>query len=369
MAPSNQKLDLRVDAGRSAMLDVLAKYRVRLAPEALEFASSKLSEYWLVLWPLDIFSVPTSQKGKTGIGVTVWAELVQGIYDMRAAPGIDEQIRRLCVPSHEALDTCLVLQVAGRYARQGVSVSFEPNGRGCSDLLIESDNYRFYIEVKRENEQEHNRFMSIQQRSDEILGELEPQMQPWLKERNLRLEVKFSRSFSSGSVVAIKNEIVRQSLFCEVGKECVLSAMRGASYVLLQRQDPPFYPKGFRKGIIHLEQPGTPVQLSPENMPITVVFDRMPNLHALKWRIQKASRQLKNDTARDARAIGFFVMQVSHGEAAKDAIVSTYFSSVPLNCLGIVLLSDQSFLIPISGLSPEIAEIMAVAAKPYTSQH
>jgi len=350
------------------MLDVLAEHRVRLNPEVLRFASSRLSEDWLVLWPLDIFSIRTSRRGKSGIGVAVWAELVQGIYAMRAAPGIDEQIRRLSVPSHEALDTCLALQIAGRYAREGVSVRFEPNGRGCSDLLIESDNYRFYVEVKRENEQEHNRFMSIQRCSDEILGALEPQMRAWLEERDLRLEVKFSRSFSSGSVVAIKNEIVRQFPFCKVGKECVLSAMRGASYVLLQRQAPPFYPKGFHKGIVRIKQPGTPVQVSPENMPLLVIFDWTPNLRALKGRIQKASRQLMNDTARDARAAGFFVMQVSHGEAAKDAIITRYFSSLPPNCLGIVHLSDLSFLIPISGLSPEIAGIMAVAAKPYTSQ-
>ena len=112
-----------------------------------------------------------------------------------------------------------------------------------------------------------------------------------------------------------------------------------------------------------MKQPGTPVQISAENMPVTVIFDWTPNLGALQARIQKASRQLKNDAARDPGTLGFFVMQASHGEAAKDAIVSRYFSSLPLNCLGIVLLSDPSFLIPASGLSSEAAETMAVAAE------
>jgi hypothetical protein len=363
MAPSAQKLDLRVDADRSTMLDVLAKRRIRLNSDVLRFASSKLSEDWLVLSPLDIFSIRTSRTGKFGIGVEVWAQLVQAIYDMRAVPGIDEQIRRLCIPSHEALDTCLLLQVAGRYARVGLSVRFEPNGKGCSDLLIQNESCRFYVEVKRENEQDHKRFMSIKRCSDEILGKLDPQMRTWLEERNLRLEVKFSRAFSSGSVVAITDEIVRQVGLCVIGKECVISAMRGASYVLLRCQHPPFFQKGIRKGIIRVKQAGTPVQISPENMPVLVVFDWTLNLSALKARIQNASRQLKNDAARDPGTLGFFVMQVSHGEAAKEAITGRYFSSLPRNCVGIVLLADLSFLIPVSGLSSNVAAIMTVAAK------
>jgi hypothetical protein len=363
MAPSDRKLDLRVDADRSSMLDVLAEHRIHLESDVLLFASSKLSEDWLVAWASSMFNIRTSRTGTFGIGIAVWIELVQSIYDMKVVPGIDEQIRRLCIPSHEALDTCLVLQIAGRYARGGLPVRFEPNGRGCSDLLIQKDNHRFYVEVKRENEQDHKRFMSIQRRSDEILGQLEPQLRTWLEDRNLRFEVKFSRSFSSSSVVAITQEIVRQLPLCEVGKEGVLSAMRDASYVLLQRQNPPHFQKGIHKGLIRVKQPGTPVQISPENMPVTVIFDWTPNLGALRTRIQKASRQLKNDAARDPGTLGFFVMQVSHGEAAKDAIVSRYFSSLPLNCLGIVVLSDPGFLIPVSGLSMEIVDTMAVAAK------
>jgi hypothetical protein len=363
MARLDRKLDLRTEADRYAMVDVLSELGIHLDSDVLRFASSKLPEDWLVAWPLNIFSIRTGRTGTFGIGVAMWAELVQSIYDMRAFPGIDEQIRRLSTLSHEALDTCLVLQVAGRYARQGLPVRFEPNGRGCSDLLIRKDGHRFYIEVKRENEQDHKRFMSIQRCSSEVLGQLDPQMRAWLEDRNLRLEVRFTRSFSSGSVVAITDEIVQQVPFCDVGKEGVLSTMRGASYVLLQRQQQPFFQKGIRKGIIRVKHPGTPVQLSPENMPVCVIFDWALNLGALKARIQKASRQLNNDTARDPGAPGFFVMQVSHGEAAKDAIISRYFSSLPPNCLGIVLLSDPSYLIPASGISSEATDAMAVAAK------
>jgi hypothetical protein len=188
-------------------------------------------------------------------------------------------------------------------------------------------------------------------------------MRTWLEDKNLRLEVKFSRSFSSSSVVAITDEIARELPSCEVGKESVLSAMRDASYVLLQPQHPPHFQKGIHKGFIRVKHPGTPVQVSVENMTVCVIFDWTPNLGALKARVQKASRQLKNDTARDPGALGFFVMQVSQGDAAKDAIKSRYRSSLPLNCLGIVLLSDPAFLIPASGLLKETIDAMAVAGK------
>jgi len=363
MVLSGRKLDIRLDPDRSALLDVLTEHRIHLKSEVLRFASSKLSEDWLVAWASSMFNIRTSRTGTIGIGIAVWAELVQSIHDMKAVPGIDEQIRRLCIPSHEALDTCLVLQIAGRYAHEGFFITFEPNGTGCSDLLIQKDNHRFYVEAKRENEQDHKRFMSIQRCSNEILRQLDPQLRAWLEERNLRLEVKFSRSFSSGVIVAITKEIGRGLPLCEVGKEGVLSAIRGASYVLLQRQDPPYFLKGIHKGLIRVKQPGTPVQISPENMPVCIIFDWVLNLSALKARIQKASRQLKNDAVRDAGALGFFVMQVSQGGVAKGAIESRYFSSLPLNCLGIVLLSDPSFLVPVSGLLPGVCEVMAVAAK------
>lgn len=363
MATSNRKLNLRLEADRSAMFDVLAGHGINLESEVLQFASSKLSDDWLVAWASSIFNIRTGRSGTSGVGVAVWAELVQSIFDMKTVLGIDEQIRRLCTSSHEALDTCLVLQVAGRYVREGFSVTFEPNGEGCSDLLVENGSFRSYVEVKRENEQEHKRHMKLQERSAEILERLERQIQTWLEDRELRLEVKFSRTFSSGNVPAITDEIDRRVRGCEHCKEHELNTVANASYVLLKRLDPPHYQKGFQSGIIRVKHPGTPVELVPQNMTVRVIFDWLPNLIALKRRIQKASRQLRKDATKDPEARGFFVMQISRGEAAKDAIMDKYLPSLPSNCLGIVLISALSFVVPRSGLSTEITEIMALAAK------
>lgn len=345
------------------MLGLLAEHGIYLEPDAIQFVSSKLSEDWLVAWPSGLLNIRTSRTEKYGVELVDWAELIEGVYRMREIPGISEQIRRLCVVSHEALDTLLVLQVAARYAREGFSVEFEPNGRGCSDLLVQKESVRLYAEVKRENEQDHKHFLSIQACSNELLGKLDGQMRTWLEEKSLRLELKCSRPFSMERARAIADKLVHEIPSCEVGKEAVLGGLRGARYVVLQREHPPYFQKGLRKGFIQIKQPGTPVRLSPENMPVSVVFDRIPNLSALRARIRKASRQLVNDAVNDPGAFGFFVMQMSHGEAAKDAVMRRYFPTLPRNCLGVVLLSDPGFLIPLAGVPTEIVESMLVAAK------
>lgn len=367
-AASGRKLNLRLEVDRSAIVEVLTEQGINLKSDVVQFASSSLSDDWLIAWASSQFNVRTTKSGTSAIGLAVWAELVKSIFEMRAVPRIHEQIRRLCTPSHEALDTCLVLQVAGGYARQGFSISFEPNGHGCNDLLIDNGSFRSYIEVKRENEQDHQRHLSVLRLSGEILGRLEPRIRTWLEDSDLRLEVKFSTLITSGTVIAITDEIDREVRVCEEGRERVLKTVPDARYVLLKRLCPPYYEKGIRSGTILVKQAGTPAEVVPQNMPVLVVFNWLPNLAALKWRIQKASRQLKNDTAADREAQGFFVMQVSHGEAAKEAVISRYFSSLPVNCLGIVLLSSLGFVIPRSGLSTEITDIMALAATPRISR-
>lgn len=99
-----------------------------------------------------------------------WAELAGAIFNMRDVVGIAEQIRRLSVPSHEALDTGLVVRVAGRYVSRGFTVRFEPNGEGCSDLLVENSELRSYVEIKRENEQAHRRWEGIHRSSQGVFG-------------------------------------------------------------------------------------------------------------------------------------------------------------------------------------------------------
>jgi hypothetical protein len=363
VAPVTQKLDLRLNDDRAAFLEILAEKGIRLLEDALEFASTKLPEDWLVLFPMDIFNIRTSRAGTYALGIRVWVEVAQGLYNLRSTPGIDEQIRRLGIVSHEALDTSLVLQIAGRYAAAGFSVAFEPNGKGCSDLLVENAILRLYIEVKRENQQDHKHFESIRRCSGEILAALQPQPRDWLEDKELRLEIRFPRTFSSESVIAITREIKQIVLQSEPGKEISLSAIRGSRCFLTESHEEPHFKKGIRQGLIRIKQPGVPVQLSPQNMPVLVSFESNMNTTALRARLQKASRQLKADAIRDPGAVGFFVMEVFRGEDAKDIIAKRYLSSFPTNCLGIVLLSNSGWLIPASGVSQDVCDVMALAAR------
>ena len=357
------KFDLRQAVDRAEIFAVLAEHRIALGHDALDFALSVLPEDWLVAWVMPyspMFNIRTAENYRTGIPLATWAEIVSSIFNLRAAVGIREQIRRLGLPSHEALDTSLAIRVAGRYARRGFTVHFEPNGHGCSDLLVENTLYRSYIEVKRENEVEHRRSLSIQAVSNEILGRLEP-LYHWLQDNELRVEIKFSRLFSAGTVAAIVAEVDGQVRHAETLRELPINAVLGSRYIVLPRLQTSFYKKGIHT--CHIIGTGTTVQLIPQNMPIQVVFDWRQNREALKRRIRKASRQLTEDARKDSGAQGFMVLEGSHGEAAQETIKDS-LSLLPANCIGVVLLSDQSCAIPRLGVSDELARMMAFAFSP-----
>jgi hypothetical protein len=57
------------------------------------------------------------------------------------------------------------------------------------------------------------------------------------------------------------------------------------------------------------------------------------------------------------------VLEGSHGKAAQEAIKDS-LSLLPANCIGVVLLSDQSCVIPRLGVSDELARMMAFAFSP-----
>ena len=313
MASSEGKLDLRLADDRAEILALLTQQGIALQPTALDFAASQLSEDWLVAWVMwasAIFNIRT-EKYKFGVWLATWAEIVSTIFDIKNVAGIGEQIRRLCLPAHEALDTSLAIRVAGRYVRRGFTVSFEPNGEGCSDLLVKSSSFRSYVEIKRQNKEEHKRLSSAQGLSDEVLGCLEP-LYHWLQGNELRLEVKFSMLFSSSVVPAILAEIERQVRHAVIRTELPISSVRGSRYIVLPKLEVPFY-KGIRFG--RIIGTGAVVQIVPPNMPIQVVFDWKHNRDALKQRIRKASRQLANDAAKDFGAQGFLVLEESDGES------------------------------------------------------
>lgn len=195
------------------------------------------------------------------------------------------------------------------------------------------------------------------------MGYLEPRLRDWLENHELRVEIRLSRLFSVETVPAIGEEIDRQVRALEACKEQPLDSVRGSRYVVLPRLHEPFYRKGAHTGLIKVKKAGTPVQAIIQNMPILVVFDWVPNLGALKRRLQKASTQLRNDSAKDSNAQGFFVVEASHGEAAKDKIVA-YFPMLPTNCLGVVLLSAPGYVVPRSDVPSAVTQILAIAGTP-----
>ena len=357
------KFDLRLAVDRAEILALLAEHRIALGPDALDFAVSVLGEDWLIAWVMPyspMFNIRTAANYRSGVWLATWAEIVSSIFDLRGAVGVREQIRRLGLPSHEALDTSLAIRIAGRYARRGFTVHFEPNGNGCSDLLVKNSSFRSYVEVKRENEGEHQRWLSIQAVSNEILARLDS-LYHWLKDNELRVEIKFSRLFSTGVVAAIVAEIEGQVRHAETSTELPINSVLGSRYVVLPRLQTSFYKKGIHTS--RIIGTGTVVQLIPQNMPIRVFFDWKHNRKALKDRIRKAYRQLTNDAAKDSGAQGFVVLEGSHGEAAQETVRNS-FSLLPANCLGVVLLSDPGCVIPRPGLSDELTRIMGFAGLP-----
>jgi hypothetical protein len=360
-SPEGQ-FDLRRAIDRAEMLAALAEHRIALGHDALDFALSVLPEDWLIAWVMPhspMFNIRIAENYRTGIPLATWAEIVSSIFDLRDAVGIGEQIRRLGLPSHEALDTSLAIRIAGRYARRSFTVHFEPNGDGCSDLLVENSLFRCYVEVKRENEGEHKRWLSIQATSNEILGRLEP-LYHWLKGNELRVEIKLSRLLSPGEVAAVVAEVDGRVRQAETFRELPINTVMESRYIVSPRLQTSFYRKGIHTS--HIIDTGTTVQLIPQNMPIQAVFDWKHNRAALKRRIRKASQQLRRDAGKDPGAQGFVVLEGSHGEAAQ--AIRDSFALLPANCIGVVLLSDQSCVIPRLGVSDELTQMMGFAGLP-----
>jgi hypothetical protein len=325
----------------------------------VEFAASKFHEDWLVgRWPpvLDLWS---SMSGNLLIPLATWIETIASVYEMREVAGIEEQIRRLGIPSHEPLDTELVIRIASKYHRAGYEVAFEPNGQGCSDLSIRRRGFRFYSEVKRENRLEHKRFKSVKRASQTVLNATR-EIVRWLEGRDLRMEIWFSRSFADNLAGAIVQEIRTRIHSFEVGREQDIQAVPGSRCIILSRFDPEFYRPAIRSFQLEIKQAGVPVQLAVQNMPIVVAFDVGPNLQALMRRVRKAGKQLKNDSLKDPSAQGFIVVETSHGELARDAIVEN-FDNLPPNCIAVIVRSDVSTVVARENVSSETLEALNIA--------
>jgi hypothetical protein len=305
---------------------------------------------------LDLWS---SVSGNLAIPLATWIETIASVYEMREVAGIEEQMRRLGIPSHEPLDTELVIRIASKYHRAGYEVAFEPNGQGCSDLSIRGRDFHLYSEVKRENRFEHKRLKSVQRASQTVLNAAR-EIVRWLEDRDLRMEIWFSRSFADSVAEAIVHEIRTRIHSFAVGREQDIQAVPGSRCIILPRFDLEFYRPGIRTAQLEIKQAGVPVQFAVHNMPIVVAFDAGPNLRALMQRVRKAGKQLKNDSLKDPSAQGFIVVETSHGELAKNAIVEN-FENLPPNCIAVIVRSDVSTVVARENVSAETVEALSIA--------
>ena len=356
--PENE-LDLRRADDRARLSGFQTAHGLALKPAEAEFAASKFHENWLVgQWPpvLDLWS---SISGNLVIPLATWVEIIASVYEMRDVAGIEEQMRRLGIASHEPLDTELVIRIASKYHRAGYKVTFEPNGEGCSDLSIRGRDFHLYSEVKRENRLEHKRFKSVRRASQTVLN-TSREILRWLEDRDLRMEIWFSRSFPDNVAGSIVQEIRTRIHSFKVGREQDLQAVPGSRCIILPRFDPEFYRLGIRATQVEIKQTGVPVQLAVHNMPIVVAFDAGPNLRALMQRVRKAGKQLKKDSLKDPNAEGFIVVETSHGELAKNTIAEN-FENLPPNCIAVIVRSDVSTVVARENVSAETFKALSIA--------
>jgi hypothetical protein len=357
-----RNLDLRNPNDRVELENILPSAGIKIDRPAMDYLLAELSEDWLKLNAFDSCSLTTG-KGHSGIGLAQWGKLIQCLYEFREHAGIQEQLRRLCLSSHEKLDTALVISVACRYRQLGYEVRFEPNGHGSSDLFIARQPDRLYLEIKRENPQEHQRQQRIQSVAALICSGVREELKDWLSQNDARIEVMFSKLFSDDHSRRVVREIVEKSKRAVLGTEDQLECLRGSSMILLPRESDAFYEKGSHHALITIEKAGTPVELSLKNMPVRCTFENRANLQALGERLRKAGRQLGRDLNGDLSANGFIVLEtVLGGQEACAAIEKRFWSRLPDRCWGVTLISHPGFVIPRSDLTQAQIEIMKASA-------
>src|SRR5713101_3179414 len=339
---------LKKQAGIDALLKIADENSVSLSRAAVEHGTKTLTDDWLTLshagGPNCFCDLSVGQVGGMGYSLPQWAELITSLYELRSTKDIEEQIRRLCITSHERLDTAFVVIVAARYHSKGWAVAFEPNGKGCSDLRVSRDDQSFYIEMKRENVQKHDRLHNIRSTSDALLIALYSALASWLEENDCRIQVRFLRGLSASLVPKIRAELSAKIPHSNVGVEQSLALPRDSQFILLNRNSGQHYENGFVSGIVPLKQHGVAVQANdPRNMPVQIICEWLPNLAAVGALIKKAMSQLQNDAKVDSGAKGFVVIQARGGDYLGRKIEERFLANFPACCQAVILLSEMPF--------------------------
>jgi hypothetical protein len=366
------RLYLHEQTDTEVLLKIAGENGIALTPEAVRCACQKLSGEWLTLVPaggpncICSLSMSYEKKGSVGLSLPQWAEIVESLYRLRDNPRINEQVRRLCVASHERLDTALVIVIAGRYKARAWEVAFEANGSGCSDLRVSNEDRQFYVEVKRENIQDHDRYNTFSANAHAVVDRLLSVLGKWLDSNNLRVEVKLSRGFSSSLVAKLCGELGTKVPDAPLRLEQTLTIPRSSKFVVLRKEDDPHFEKGFMVARITVKEAGVSVQVHPRNMPVKIVFEWPPNVAAIARLIRNAKRQLSNDAAADPAAKGFIVVQATGGAQLASAVERRLLHNLPRCCLGVVLLpevpSEPGQIVCQDGVSESTLSAMSYAA-------
>jgi hypothetical protein len=232
-------------------------------------------------------------------------------------------------------------------------------------LLVERGSKRLYVEIKRENPIEHQRLLRIQEVSGIINSRLDGALRAWLRQKGLRLEIKFSRLFSNAYVERVVEEILAKATDSQVSTERELQSVRDSKIILLQRDAEFFYQKGLHCGFVCVEVAGQAVPLfAPASTPVRTTFALWPNFNAVGDRVRMAGRQLSRDLERDNRAEGLVVLECTLGDAEiVETIQKRFWSRLPPQCWGVTLISPTGWIIPRSDLGSEQIEIMKYAAQ------
>lgn len=359
-----RELDLANPDHRDSLLARLHEMGVQSDPAALSYSLSILSDDWRRLPEgLEICSLKVGTKRSEGIGLPVWLAVMQSVYDFRSHPRFDQLVHRLRLPSHEKLDTVLVLQVARRYHARGFEITFEPFDHATTDLLVQRELCRLYIEIKRENPTEHRRFVRVHEIGNIITGTLDQVLRPWFRERHVRLEVSIPKLFSDAYAKRFAEEICTAAPTLVLAAETHLQSAPQAKVIILPEDAEFLYRKGIHMGFVRVEADHPVPIFAPASSPIRCTFALKPKLDALGERIRHAGKQLKRDLQRDKGANGFVVLESWLAEKETvDAIQHRFWQRLPAGCLGVVLISPTGWIIPHPSLQPEAIEVLKYAA-------
>ena len=228
------------------------------------------------------------------------------------------------------------------------------------------ENKIFYVEVKRENIQDHVRSNNFRANANAILNALPPALTDWLEKNDCRIQVKFPLGLSHSLVTRICSELNAKVPHAPIGVEQSLTLSQGSEFVLLRRDSEQHYKMGFVGRI--MMKAGVPVQADdPRNSPVQIGFDWPPNLSAIRALIKKANRQLQNDAALSSGAAGFIVMQSRGGEQLGITIEERFLRNFPPCSLGVTLVSEIPFengqIVCRDGVDAKTLEVMSYAGR------